>query len=367
MALQGDISGFTGTFDYTMGSSAGNFLTFNGTTAASQNGSQAKFLLSGATSGNRYLTVGATGATTFQMGELSGTGAQIQGGVTGTTLQVGALNTSTSYSGVITGSNIGLTKVGTGALTLSGANTYTGGTNIRNGSIIIGSGDDRLLATGSVVLGDATTSGKLVLGDGTARTQTLAGLTTTGLGGSVVGGAAANSTLTLNIASGTNIFGGKIGGTLTNENNVALTKLGTGTLKLTGANTYRWQHPVRHGRWHLDRRLRLANKRCAGHRQAHHQQRQLRHWHGGTHRRHQYRQQHRLLRTWSSTVAAIIRNVSGDNELSGVLTGSLNGGNYNIHSDSGKLTISTKITSSTTGSRIVNLRGVGAIDVSGVD
>lgn len=135
------------------------------------------------------------------------------------------------------GKTTSVTKTGSGTWTLSGANSFSGGTSIKNGTLIIGGGNDRLLTTGTVVLGDTSTSGKLVLGDGTARNQTLAGLTTTGLGGSVVGGAAASSTLTLNIA-GSSTFGGTLGGAGTNENNLALNKQGSGTLILTGANTY---------------------------------------------------------------------------------------------------------------------------------
>ena len=131
----------------------------------------------------------------------------------------------------------GLEKSGSGALSLTAVNTYTGATNIKNGSIILGVGNDRLKTTGSVLLGDTSTSGKLVLGDGTARNQTLAGLTTTGNGGSVVGGAGTDSTLTLNIAS-SNIYGGTLGGGGTNENKLALNKTGEGTLTLTGENTY---------------------------------------------------------------------------------------------------------------------------------
>ena len=148
---------------------------------------------------------------------------------------------STTFDGVIENGSgsVVLTKSGAGNLTFNGANTFTGGTNIKNGAITIGGGNDRLATGGSVVLGDVATSGKLVLGDGTnARNQTLAGLTATGLGGSVVGNAAANSTLTLNIASGSNAFGGTLGGSGTNENRLALTKTGAGTLNLTGANTY---------------------------------------------------------------------------------------------------------------------------------
>ena len=150
---------------------------------------------------------------------------------------------NTAFDGIIENGSgsVVLTKGGVGNLTLTGPNTFKGGTNIKNGSIIIGGGfNDRLATGGSVVLGDVSTTGKLVLGDATtARNQTLAGLTSTGLGGSVVGAhATTNSVLTLAIASGTNTFAGTLGGAGTNENKLALTKNGAGILNLTGPNTY---------------------------------------------------------------------------------------------------------------------------------
>ena len=149
---------------------------------------------------------------------------------------------TSSYAGVIqdavgTGTQKVNLTVNGGALTLTGTSTYSGGTAIMAGSLSLDAGADRLLNTGSVVLGDAATTGKLILGGTTAANQTLAGLTTTGLGGSVVGGNASNSTLTLNIDSA-NTFSGTLGGAGTNEDMLALTKTGSGTLTLTGTNTY---------------------------------------------------------------------------------------------------------------------------------
>lgn len=147
---------------------------------------------------------------------------------------------NTTFDGVIENGSgsVVLTKSGAGNLTLNGANTFTGGTNIQNGQVIIGAGNNRLATGGIVTLGSVSNAGVLVLGDGTARSQTLAGLTTSGLGGSVVGGAAANSTLTLNVTTGTNAFSGTLGGAGTNENNLALTKTGAGVLTLSGTNTF---------------------------------------------------------------------------------------------------------------------------------
>jgi autotransporter-associated beta strand protein len=51
------------------------------------------------------------------------------------TLTAGGLNTSTEVSGPITGAAASLVKVGTGTLTLSGANTYSGTTVIQAGAV----------------------------------------------------------------------------------------------------------------------------------------------------------------------------------------------------------------------------------------
>ncbi len=149
---------------------------------------------------------------------------------------------------------IQVVKIGSFDQIIQTPSTYTGGTLIKNGSITLQSGNDRLATTGTVTLGDATTTGKLVLSESTtARNQTLAGLLTSGLGGSVVGATtSANSVLTLNIAS-TNSFSGTLGGSTAAENSLALTKTGAGTLTLSGAgNTYTGTTAINAGTLQID-------------------------------------------------------------------------------------------------------------------
>ncbi|MGH6642114.1 MAG: beta strand repeat-containing protein, partial [Bradyrhizobium sp.] len=89
-------------------------------------------------------------------------------------------------------------------------------------------------------LGSGATSGKLVIGSTGAITQTVSGLATSGSGtdNRVVGGATGISTLAVNVAAGVDTYNGFIGGAGTNENNLALTKSGVGTLILTNTPTY---------------------------------------------------------------------------------------------------------------------------------
>jgi autotransporter-associated beta strand protein len=73
------------------------------------------------------------------IGSLAGAGTVTNAGGATATLTTGADNTSTAFSGIIQNgaSAIALTKSGTGILTLSGVNTYTGITTVNAGTLSI--------------------------------------------------------------------------------------------------------------------------------------------------------------------------------------------------------------------------------------
>jgi len=87
--------------------------------------------------GNGNLDISAHNAPGVAIGSIEGSGIAFLGA---RNLTVGSNNVSTTFSGVIQdggtagGAGGSLTKIGTGKLTLSGANTYTGGTTISAGS-----------------------------------------------------------------------------------------------------------------------------------------------------------------------------------------------------------------------------------------
>ena len=91
-------------------------------------------------------------ASAVTLGSIAGAGTYILGS---NTLIVGSNNLSTTVSGVITDASFGggsLVKVGSGTLTLDGANMYTGGTTISGGTLIVGDASN----PGASIAGSAT-------------------------------------------------------------------------------------------------------------------------------------------------------------------------------------------------------------------
>jgi len=73
------------------------------------------------------------GASTIKIGMLTGVASAT---IDGSILEIGANDKNGSYGGVIVG-NASVRKVGTGTWSITGANTYTGTTNVSNGTMLI--------------------------------------------------------------------------------------------------------------------------------------------------------------------------------------------------------------------------------------
>jgi fibronectin-binding autotransporter adhesin len=112
------------------------------------------------TSGAQAVTFTA-GTNTYNLGGLKGADALAIGA---NSISVGANNQSTSFTGVIGTGTGDLTKVGTGALTLGGANSYTGATTVNSGTLIL---DYTASDTGK--LSETAVTGILTLGTATLQ------------------------------------------------------------------------------------------------------------------------------------------------------------------------------------------------------
>lgn len=203
------------TFTNSATASASNITTENGGTTSftgTSTGGSARFVA------NAGGTVDVSGLTSGGMtsGSIEGAGNYVLGA---NTLTTGSLNTSTQVDGVISGTGGGLTKVGTGTLTLTGANTYTGATTVSAGTLALsGNGS---IASSSVV----TVNGTL---DTTAVSSQTSITTLAGSGIVQMGG-----TFGLFISNGSTEFAGSIQST-----GLAGIEIGGGTQTLSGVNTY---------------------------------------------------------------------------------------------------------------------------------
>jgi autotransporter-associated beta strand protein len=160
-----------------------------------------------------------TGGTTISAGTLQIGNGSTTGSITGNIVNNGTLEFSRSnavtYANVVSGTG-SLTKSASGTLTLTGANTYSGGTTFRGGSVNVGSAG----ALGST--GMLSFAGGILQYSASNQTDYSARLSN-----------AASQTFSID----TNNQAVTYGTGLTSAGG-SLIKLGTGTLTLTGANTY---------------------------------------------------------------------------------------------------------------------------------
>jgi fibronectin-binding autotransporter adhesin len=144
---------------------------------------------------------------------------------------------------------IDLEKLGSGTLTLAGANSHRN-TNINGGTLAL-SGGAAIADTGTVILGNIA-GATLKLNN----SETIGSLR----GGGASGGAVNLQGNTLTVAeTGSQSFGGVISGT-----GGALTKTGAGTLTLSGASTYDGATSVNAGRLNLTGSLTSALSVASG-------------------------------------------------------------------------------------------------------
>ena len=163
---------------------------------------------------------------TLQVGSGGTSGTLGSGGVSGSgTLTFDSSSTQT-VSNVLSG-GLALTQEGTGALVLTGSNSYTGSTTVNSGSTLR-LGGSSVLPDGSGAVA-VTVNGTLDLN---GYSPTLPGLSGSGTVTTSVAGLATLSVGNTNLSS---TFGGVI---QDGSGQLALTKAGTGTLILTGSNTF---------------------------------------------------------------------------------------------------------------------------------
>ncbi len=162
-----------------------------------------------------------------QIGSLTGGGAT-GGSITlgAATLTVGGDNTSqAAYAGIISGTGGALTKIGTGTLILTGTNTYTGGTTISNG--LLSFANSALSSSGNI-----TMNGGALQWNGSNTQDVSARL------------AMVNATNAIFDTNGNSVTLGTNFGSSTSG---LLTKIGAGTLTLTGTNTFSGAVAVQNG------------------------------------------------------------------------------------------------------------------------
>jgi fibronectin-binding autotransporter adhesin len=251
----------------------GGTLTGNGTTLSLLGNTYQLQGSGGTIGGNSDLTLNGnwtdTGATNLNLSITNTGNTTLAGNFTISAAKTIStiVGTNLTMTGILSGAGSGLTKSGTGTLTLSGANTYTGNTTITNGTLKLGA-SNVIADTVNVIIN--AIAGATATFDLDGNSDTFASLTFGGTSGT------ATSTSNLSTGAGTLTLGGNLtydatnhplGSTLSGKLDLgasrtfaigdstnaatdlavsanisgtgfSLTKTGAGTLALSGTNTY---------------------------------------------------------------------------------------------------------------------------------
>jgi fibronectin-binding autotransporter adhesin len=226
LALSGAIANF-GVPGGSLGGSAGvqTFLTFPGSLTKLGQGT---LILTG--------TDTYTGGTTITAGTLQIGNGGTAGSIIGNVIDNGTLaldrSDAVTFPGAIGGAG-GLTQLGTGVLTLSGANSYSGPTLVSAGTLRAGGAGAFANMSAFTVMG----AGTLDLNGFNETIGSLAGA------GTVSNAGATAAVLTTGNDNLSTLFAGVI----KDDGPIGLTKIGTGTLTLSGVNTYTGPTTVANG------------------------------------------------------------------------------------------------------------------------
>ena len=178
---------------------------------------------------------GADGFTADDIAALStlGSGTAATGFVSGSRLGIdtSAAGGSFIYDGVLANPDggtrvLGLAKLGSGTLALTAANTYSGGTTIEEGTLLLANA----AALGTVPGPLAVEGGTLDLGGYSITVPAISGSS-----GTVTNGAATPVALTFNVTSGTATYAGLLAD---GNGGLSLVKEGAGDLELIGSNSF---------------------------------------------------------------------------------------------------------------------------------